>query len=256
MTFRPLHTALLLTLLTLLTPAQLCAQRLYSYIVVGEYPHAEDSYTQGLQIVDGQLYESTGLYGKSRLLKVDLPSGRGETLATLAKSQFGEGITILGDTIYMLTWREGVLHLFDRDTGQSIDTRRYAGEGWGLTSDGQRLYMSNGSNRITVRERESFKSLSSHSLTLNGRPVEWINELEWIEGRIWANIYMSDTIVIINPESCTIEGVVDLTGLLPERLRTPATEQLNGIAYDKEEKKIYVTGKNWSRMYQIELVER
>ncbi len=231
--------------------------RRYDYTIVESYPHSTSSYTQGLQIVDGELFEGTGMYGESRLLKVDLKSGKSiKELATLPNNQFGEGITILGDTIYMLTWREGLLHMFDKETGRVIDKRRYGGEGWGLTSDGEKLYMSDGSNRIVVRDRVTFKPLSSHSIVLNDEPLTLLNELEWIEGRIWANIYTTNSIAIINPESWEVEGLVDLTGLLPDSLRDAKSDVLNGIAYDERAKKIYVTGKYWSRLFEIEIFER
>ncbi|MFI3289522.1 MAG: glutaminyl-peptide cyclotransferase [Rikenellaceae bacterium] len=230
--------------------------KLYDYVVKATYPHSTSSYTQGLQIVDGELFEGTGMYGESKLLKVDLESGTPKTLATLPKSEFGEGITILGDTIYMLTWREGVMRMYHKESGEQIDTRRYSGEGWGLTSDGDKLYMSNGSSKITIRERESFTPTSSHTVTFNGQPIEYINELEWIDGMIWANIYMTDQIVIIDPKSWSTVGVVNLTGLLPHSERTTKTDVLNGIAYDEATKKIYVTGKYWSKLYEIEIIER
>ncbi|MFI3259195.1 MAG: glutaminyl-peptide cyclotransferase [Rikenellaceae bacterium] len=228
----------------------------FSYIVHKIYPHSTESYTQGLQIVDGELYESTGLNGKSRFMKVDINTGKTKVLAELPTKDFGEGITILGDTVYMLTWQSGIAYLFDRESGAKIDQRRYGGEGWGLTSDGDKLFMSNGSNRITVREQDSFNIISSHAILYKGSPVNYLNELEWIEGRIWANIYTTNQIVIINPESWSVEGIVDLTGLLPDSERTSKTDVLNGIAYDSEQKKIYVTGKNWSMLFEIEIVER
>ncbi len=228
----------------------------YNYIVKATYPHSTTSYTQGLQIVDGELFEGTGMYGESKLLRVDLKSGTPQTLATLPQNEFGEGITILGDTIYMLTWREEVMRMYHKKSGKQIDTRRYSGEGWGLTSDGDKLYMSNGSSKITIRDRESFTPISSHTITFDGRPIEYINELEWIDGMIWANIYMTDQIVIIDPISWSIVGVVNLTGLLPHSERTTKTDVLNGIAYDEATKKIYVTGKYWSKLYEIEIIER
>ncbi len=230
--------------------------RRYGYAVVESYPHSTSSYTQGLQIVAGELFEGTGMYGESRLLKVDLKSGKAtQKLATLPDNQFGEGITILGDTIYMLTWREGLLHLFNKKTGNQIDKRHYAGEGWGLTSDGKQLYMSDGSARIVVRDRVTFKPISSHSVYLNGEPLTMLNELEWIEGKIWANIYTTDFIAIIDPESWQVEGLINLTGLLPNSERETKTDVLNGIAYDEATKKIYVTGKYWSKLFEIEIFE-
>ncbi len=229
---------------------------MYNYIINKSYPHSTSSYTQGLQMVDGTLYEGTGMYGESKLLRVDLKSGSTQTLATLPQNEFGEGITILGDTIYMLTWREGIMRMYNKRSGEQIDTRRYSGEGWGLTSDGKKLYMSDGSSKITIRDRESFTPLSSHIITFEGRPVEYLNELEWIDGMIWANIYTTDQIAIIDPISWCVVGVVDLTGLLPHSEREAKTDVLNGIAYDEERKKIYVTGKYWSKLYEIEIIER
>ncbi|MFI3303407.1 MAG: glutaminyl-peptide cyclotransferase [Rikenellaceae bacterium] len=227
----------------------------YSYIVKSSYPHATDSYTQGLQIVDGELFEGTGWEGQSRLMKVELTSGETTLLAKLPDDEFGEGITILGDTVYMLTWQSGVLHLFNRESGKQIDKRLYSGEGWGLTSDGERLYMSDGSNRITIRDRDSFKVISSHAITLNGNPIPYLNELEWIKGEIWANVYTTNQIVIIDPNEWRVSGIIDLTGLLPDTERTPTTDVLNGIAYNEATDKIYVTGKNWSKIFEIEIVE-
>lgn len=228
----------------------------YSYIVKAAYPHSTSSYTQGLQIVDGVMYENTGLYGESRLMRVDIKTGKGETIYALPKEHFGEGITILGDTIYTLTWREGVVHFVNRKSGALINKIRYSGEGWGLTSDGDRLYMSDGSSKITIRDRVSFAPISSHMVTFNGRPVEYLNEMEWIDGKIWANIYTTNQIVIIDPKTWRVEGVIDLMGLLPIGEWMPDTDVLNGIAYDEASGKIYVTGKNWSKLFEIEIVER
>ncbi|MFI3305911.1 MAG: glutaminyl-peptide cyclotransferase [Rikenellaceae bacterium] len=257
-----LNALLLLLLTSCFGGAQSSAQsssaeqpRRYTYIVKATYPHATDSYTQGLQIVDGELFEGTGMEGESRLMRVELKSGKQQLLAKLPDNEFGEGITILGDTIYMLTWQSGVMHLFSRKSGEQIDRRLYAGEGWGLTSDGESLYMSNGSSRIMVRDRESFNLISSHSVTLDGEPIPYLNELEWIEGKIWANVYTTDQIVIIDPSTWQVSGVVDLTALLPTSERTPTTDVLNGIAYDEATKKIYVTGKNWSKIFEIEIVK-
>lgn len=249
------------TLLAILLISSECVSaqmpyKTFGYTVKATYPHSTSSYTQGLQIVDGELFEGTGIYGESKLLKVDLKSGTSKTLATLPRHEFGEGITILGDTIYMLTWREGVMRMYNKKSGEQIDTRRYSGEGWGLTSDGDKLYMSNGSSKITIRDRENFRPTSSHTVTFEGRPVEYLNELEWIDGTIWANIYTTNQIAIIDPTSWCVIGVIDLSGLLPASERTPKTDVLNGIAYDNETKKIYVTGKNWSKLYEIELIER
>ena len=227
----------------------------YSYRVKAEYPHAADSYTQGLQYVDGRLLEGTGQNGQSRLLYADLESGRTQLIASLPNSEFGEGVTLLGDKIYQLTWMNNAAHVYDRRSGRKIADLHYPGEGWGLTTDGTDLYMSNGTENIYRLDPDTFRRKATVSVTLNGRPLRYLNELEWIEGRIWANVYTTDMIVIIDPATGVVEGVVDLTGLLPQQYATPQTDVLNGIAYDSESKRIFVTGKNWSKLFEIELVE-
>ena len=235
------------------TPAE---PKFYTYRVAAEYPHLTDSYTQGLQFIDGEMWEGTGQHGTSRLQKIDLQTGKAEVLAELPRQEFGEGITVLGDKVYQLTWTNNVVHIYDRKTGKQLKNIRYSGEGWGLTSDGQTLYMSNGSERIFRIDPETFTRKSSFVVTLRGEPIHYLNELEWIEGKIWANVYTLDQIVIIDPANGMVEGVVDLRGLLPESERTPSTDVLNGIAYDSENGRIFVTGKNWSKIFEIEPIEK
>ena len=230
--------------------------KFYTYRVVAEYPHGVDSYTQGLQFVDGQMWEGTGQHGESRLQKItDLGTGATEVLAELPQSEFGEGITVLGDRIYQLTWTSNTAHVYDL-SGRLLKNIRYSGEGWGLTTDGQMLYMSNGSSRIFRLDPETFSRKSAITVTLRGGPVNYLNELEWIDGKIWANVYTLDQIVIIDPATGIVEGVVDLRGLLPESERTPSTDVLNGIAYDPRTGRIFVTGKNWSKIFEIEIFEK
>ena len=228
----------------------------YTYRVVAEHPHLTTSYTQGLQFIDGQMWEGTGQHGESRLQKIDLTTGRATVVATLPRSEFGEGITVLGDRVYQLTWMNNVVHIYDRATGKRIKDIRYSGEGWGLTTDGEMLYMSNGSSRITRLDPDSFSRRSAITVTLRGEPINYLNELEWIDGRIWANVYTLDQILVINPQTGVVEGVVDLRGLLPESERTPSTDVLNGIACDPETGRIFVTGKNWSKIFEIEIFEK
>ncbi len=227
----------------------------YSYIVKNIYPHSTTSYTQGLQYIDSQMWESTGLEGESRLMRVDLESGEQEVLTQLPDSEFGEGLTVWGDSIFMITWQSQKAYIFDRNSGKIIDNKSYRGEGWGLTTDGERLYMSSGTSKITIRDPYSFKRIEDIQVTLNGQPIEYLNELEWIDGKIWANVYTLNQIVIIDPSTGVIEGVVDLTGILPPSEVSENTDVLNGIAYDEEEKRIFVTGKNWSKLFEIEIVE-
>lgn len=227
----------------------------YTYRVKAEYPHAADSYTQGLQYADGMLWEGTGINGESRLLRTDLASGRTEVLAELPHTLFGEGIALLGESIYQLTWTGNRAYVYDRRTLRKTGERRYPGEGWGLTTDGEKLYMSNGTDRIYRLDPDTFERERAIAVTLDGRPVPYLNELEWIDGRIWANVYTTDMIVIVNPETGRAEATVNLGGLLPDRERTPQTDVLNGIAYDAEGGRIFVTGKNWNKIFEIELIE-
>ena len=226
----------------------------YTYEVVAEYPHSRTSYTQGLQFVDGELWEGTGEYGRSRILRTDLATGKVLQSKELSKEEFGEGITVLGDKIYQLTWLNGKLHTYDRKTLKHLDTHTYKGEGWGLTTDGEKLYMSDGTNHIRVLNPETLAQERRFGVTLRGESLQYLNELEWIEGKIWANVYTTDHIVIINPENGVVEGVINLAGILPTSEYDSRTDVLNGIAYDKVSKRIFVTGKNWSKLFEIKLI--
>ena len=224
----------------------------YKIEVVKAYPHDTGSYTQGLFWHDGSLYESTGLNGKSTFRKVDLQSGQALTKLPFNKKYFVEGSVILGDKLYILTWTNKVVFIYDANTLEYRSTYSYPREGWGLNTDGKSLISSDGSSRIYFLTPE-LKFERSINVTLNGRAVRYLNELEWIDGRIWANVYTTDTIVIINPDTGIVEATVDCEGLLPERLRTYDTDVLNGIAVDSEGR-IFLTGKNWPELYEVKLV--
>ena len=226
----------------------------YTYEVVAEYPHLRPSYTQGLQFIDGELWEGTGEYGRSQLLRTDLASGKVLQSKKLSKEEFGEGITVLGDKIYQLTWLNGKLHIYDKATLRHLATHTYKGEGWGLTTDGEKMYMSDGTNYIRVLNPETLAQERRFGVTLRGESLQYLNELEWIDGKIWANVYTTDHIVIINPENGVVEGVVNLSDILPEKERDYKTDVLNGIAYDKATKRIFVTGKNWSKLFEIRVI--
>lgn len=227
----------------------------YTYRVKAEYPHPTDRYTQGLQYVGGRMWEGTGMRGESAIYTTDLATGSTETFAESPRSEFGEGIAILGDRLYQLTWTDNKAHVYDLRTGRRMREFRYKDEGWGLTTDGRRLYMSNGTSRIWRIDPETFRREGSIEVTLRGEPLEYLNELEWIEGRIWANVYTTDAIVIIDPATGIAEGVVDLRGLQAEEDIADDTDVLNGIAYDEEQKRIFVTGKRWNKIYEIEITE-
>ncbi len=237
-------------------PSQPLEPKTYGYTIKKSYPHATDSYTQGLLFDEGILWEGTGQNGASRLLKHNLESGTTERVAHLGRSEFGEGIAILGEELFQLTWMNNTAYIYDRKSGKQTRTLRYPGEGWGLTSDGKSLYLSDGSATIRRLNPTTFAREGAIVVTLRGEPLEYINELEWVNDRIWANVYMTDYIVQINPRTGVVEGLINLEGLLPEKERTPHTDVLNGIAYDPASDRIFVTGKNWSKLYEIELIEQ
>ena len=226
----------------------------YTYEVVAEYPHLRTSYTQGLQFVDGEMWEGTGEYGNSRILRTDLTTGDILESRPISDEEFGEGITLLGDKIYQLTWLNGKMHIYDRKSLAHLATHTYKGEGWGLTTDGERLYMSDGSHAIRVINPETMAQERRFGVTMRGESLTHLNELEWIDGKIWANVYTTDYIVIINPENGVVEGVINLSGILPASERDNKTDVLNGIAYDAATKRIFVTGKNWSKLYEIKII--
>ena len=226
----------------------------YTYEVVAEYPHNRTSYTQGLQFVDGELWEGTGEYGPSRILRTELTTGKILEEKSISEEEFGEGIVVLGEKLYQLTWLNGKMHIYDRRTLRHIATHSYKGEGWGLTSDGERLYMSDGSHAIRVLNPETLVQERRFGVTLRGESLTHLNELEWIDGRIWANVYTTDKIVVINPENGVVEKVIDLSGILPASEHDSRTDVLNGIAYDEPTGRIFVTGKNWSKLFEIKLL--
>lgn len=235
------------------TPAPV---KYYTYTVKAVHPHLTTSYTQGLFFADGVLWEGTGREGRSVLQQTDLETGKAKVIARLPNNEFGEGIALLDGKIYQLTWQSNTAHVYDAATGSHLQTLRYPGEGWGLTADGKKLYMSNGSEYIYTLDPETFRREKSVSVTLEGEPVRFLNELEWIDGKIWANVYTTDQIVIADPATGRVEGVVDLTGLLPIEDVTAETDVLNGIAYDIVGKRLFVTGKNWDKLFEIEISER
>ena len=224
----------------------------YTIEVVKEYTHDTGAYTQGLFFHEGRLYESTGQYGESSMRKVDLQTGRVQRKLDFSRKYFAEGSVILGDKLYILTWTNKVAFVYDAATLEYRQSYSYPREGWGLTTDGRQLIASDGSSRIYFLNH-NFKLQKTINVVLNGRPVRYLNELEWIDGKIWANVYTTDLIVIIDPKSGEVEATVNCGGLLPDKLRKPDTDVLNGIAVDAEGR-IYLTGKNWPRLYEIKLV--
>lgn len=221
--------------------------------VVKEYPHSETAYTQGLFFHDGVLYETTGQFGESVIRTVNLQDGKSIVEKRLSSKYFGEGSVILDGELFILTWTNRVAFVYDAKTLTYKRTVGYPRQGWGLTTDGKQLIASDGSSNLYFLDK-SLKLQKKLPVTLNGRPLRNLNELEWIDGKVWANVYLTDMIVVINPKNGKVEATVDCKGLLPEKLRKPDTDVLNGIAVDAEGH-IYLTGKNWPRMYEIELIK-
>lgn len=228
--------------------------REYKLDVVAEYPHDVESYTQGLFFQDGQLYESTGLHGKSTFRKVDLATGEALEKIDFNEKYFIEGSVMFKDNLYVLTWETRTAFVYDANTLEFKASWKYPREGWGITTDGKQLIASDGSSILHFMD-ENFKVERKVVVKLEDRPVRWLNELEYIDGKIWANVYTTDEILIINPKDGRVEGVIDCRGLLPDRLRAVGTDVLNGIAYDSKTGKIYLTGKNWPKLYEVKLVE-
>lgn len=226
----------------------------YGFEVVKEYPHDRGSYTQGLFFHGGNLYESTGQYGSSTFRIVDIADGKPLRKLEFSKKYFVEGSVILGDNLYILTWTNKVVFVYDAKTLEYKSTLSYPREGWGLTSDGKSLIASDGSSVLYFMD-PSMNVSRTVTVKMDGRSIRFLNELEYINGKIWANVYTSDLILIINPSDGKVEGVVDCTGLLPQKLRRQDTDVLNGIAVD-EDGNIYLTGKNWPKMYQVKIVEK
>lgn len=225
-----------------------------SYRVVAAYPHDRGAYTQGLQFINGALYEGTGLNGRSSIRQVDLQTGRVARQQALSSLYFGEGITILGNRLFQLTWQNGIGFVYDLATFRQSATFRYTGEGWGLTHDGTNLIMSDGTADLRFIDPVRLSEVRRVQVHDNAVPVWQINELEFIEGEIWANVYQTHRVARINPANGKINSWVDLRGLLSEAERSESVDVLNGIAYDAAGKRIFVTGKLWPKLFHIQVV--
>lgn len=225
------------------------------YKITREYPHDRSSYTQGLLFKDGALYESTGQNGTSRVMKVDMETGKAIKAIDLDNSLFGEGITFVGDSLYHLTYRAGQAFLYDSDLNKQ-HTFNYDGEGWGLTTYGDTILMTNGSENVYFRDKYNFSVIKTLTINDHNGPVRELNELEIIDGFLYANIYQEDEIVKIDLSNGAVVGRINLSDIFPERNSYgSAIDVLNGIAYLPEKKKVYVTGKLWPKLYEIELIQ-
>jgi len=248
---RPSH--LLLVFLVLLSSGA-SASREYGYKVIDKKPQSRDIFVQGLQILDDQLYVSAGGYGKSRLLRFNFSSGALEVERKIDPRLWAEGLTVFADRLYLLTWKSRNLFVYSKEKLQGIERMQIPGEGWGITHNTEQLIYSDGSDRLFYLSPDQHRITRALRVTENGKPVMRLNELEWIDGKIWANVWQTDRIVIINPEDGKVEGSINLKGLLPVMERRAGTGVLNGIALNPADGGIWVTGKNWPWMYRIELV--
>jgi glutamine cyclotransferase len=236
--------------------AAVAAIPVYGFIVKNTYPHDPGAFTQGLFFRDGQLYETTGIIGRSTLRRVDLKSGKVLQQAQLPKEVFGEGSTAVGGNILGLTWQSKTGYVFDAKTFALKAKFPYEGEGWGLASDAKHVYMSDGSASIRVLDPRTLKEVRRVQVTADGKPIDSLNELEIVDGELYANVWGTDVIARIDPASGKVTGWIDLTNLLPREKRGTGSVDavLNGIAYDGKHRKLYVTGKFWPKLFEIELV--
>lgn len=220
--------------------------------VVNTYSHDTGAYTQGLFFNDGQLYESTGQWGESSFRVVDLQTGKPSRKLSFDRKYFAEGSVMLDGNLYILTWTNKVAFVYDAATLEYRQTYSYPMEGWGLTTDGRSLIASDGSDRLFFLSPD-LKLEKVVRVTLDGKPLRYLNELEWIDGKIWANVYLTDMIVIVNPANGKVESRIDCSSVFPKSRRTPDMDVLNGIAHDDSTGKIYITGKYWPFLFEVEV---
>ena len=227
-----------------------------TYRLIAAFPHDEDAFTQGLAVDRDTLFEGTGLHGASSLRRVGLATGTVQHQVDLPRSLFGEGIAIVEDRIVQLTWQEGIAFVYDRATFAVLDTFFYDHKGWGLTYDGERLIVSDGTSTLRFRDSETFELVDQVTVRDGGTPVRRLNELEYIEGEVWANVWKTDRIARIDPATGEVTAWIDLSGLLTpqEEAGLGSEAVLNGIAYDAARDRLFVTGKLWPWVFEIDVV--
>jgi glutamine cyclotransferase len=226
---------------------------LYTYEVVHTWPHDRGAFTQGLVYLDGALLESTGLYGQSSLRKVELETGKVLKQVAVPTNYFAEGLALMGNKLFQLTWQNGKGFVYDLDTFHLEKEFFYPGEGWGFATDGQSLILSDGSDRIRFLDPETFAVERVIRVTENGRPVNFLNELEYVKGEIYANVWKTSAVVRIDPATGRVTGEIDFTGLLPSGDYAETTDVMNGIAYDAKGDRLFVTGKCWPKLFEVRL---
>lgn len=231
--------------------------KIFTYKIINEYPHDITSYTQGLEFFNDTLYESTGQYKESKLRKVDYRTGNILKNINLADEYFGEGLTILNNKIYQLTWQKGIGFIYDLNNFEKTNSFKYgkSKEGWGLCNNGKVIYKSDGSEDIWILNPETLIEQEYIQVYTNKGPIKEINELEWINGKIYANRYQKDGVAIINPENGAVIGVIDFSPLKKLVKQHQGLDVLNGIAYNPKTKTVFVTGKRWDKLFEIEIIE-
>ena len=234
--------------------------KLYTYKIINEYPHDIKSYTQGLEFYNNRLFESIGLRGKSALKEIEFKSGSVIRNLPIDDAYFAEGITLLNDKIYQLTWQSKIGFIYDLESFELIDSFRYKKsiEGWGLCNDGKFIYKSDGTSKIWIIDPDNLEEIDYIQVATNKSIISKINEMEWINGKIYANTYQfnKDVILIIDPETGSVEGVVDFNGLKRKVKNHPKIDVLNGIAYNKNSKTIFMTGKNWNKLFELKIIDK
>ena len=233
---------------------------LFTYKIINEYPHDINSYTQGLEFYDNRLFESTGLRGKSALKEIEFKTGKVIRNLSIDDSYFAEGITLYDKKIYQLTWQSKIGFIYDLESFELIDSFQYgnSSEGWGLCNDGNLIYKSDGTSKIWIIDPNSLEEIDFIQVTTNKSIISKINEMEWINGKIYANTYQfnKDIVLIIDPETGLVEGVVDFNDLKKNLENHPKIDVLNGIAYNKKSKTIFMTGKNWNKLFELQIIEK
>jgi glutamine cyclotransferase len=228
----------------------------YGYQVVRVYPHDRNAFTQGLEFRAGFLYEGTGLNGHSTLRKVKLETGEVAQQISLSPEYFGEGITVINQQIIELTWRAQTGFVYEQNSFRRLRSFNYSGEGWGLANDGAQIYMSDGTPQIRVWDPVTLQEKRRFTVRDAGAPVTYLNELEWVRGELYANVWQTDRIVRISPADGRVLGWVDLAGLLTDADRSERVDVLNGIAYDVLSDRLFVTGKLWPKLFEIKLIPK
>ncbi|MFZ4106726.1 glutaminyl-peptide cyclotransferase [Flavobacterium sp.] len=230
------------------------APKVLTYTIVNTYPHDINSYTEGLEFYKDTLYESVGQYGKSRLLKTDYKTGKILKSLKLEDKYFGEGITFINDKIYQLTYKEHIGYIYDAKTWKLEKTFVFdKPEGWGMTNDGTNIYFNDSSEKIWKMDPKTQKTIDNINVYSESNKIKEVNEMEWVNGKIYSNIYLKKAIVIINPKTGAVEGMLDMSNLEKLITKLPDTDVLNGIAYNPKTKTFFVTGKNWDKMFEIKI---